>query len=123
MRFTIVGGSFGEKGRLSVTEQLHINGPKQAEYSFSDIANVVASKGESIKKTSWLSVIVGLFITFILTIFFNIIGFAIGIIITIIGSSYTKKGDPLADITFNDGKSLKVEGSKGAINKLISRAP
>ena len=123
MKFSIIGGSFGESGSMTLGSDIVINSARSAAYSVSDVTDIHTTKGANIKKTSILSVLIGIVLTVILTIAFNIIGFVIGLLLTIVGSTYTTKGKSQANLEFSDGKKVVVEGNKRKINSLVQAVP
>jgi len=119
MRFKIIGGTFGNKGSLMVTEQLIVHSDKTAQYDLADVQDVIASKKEVEFAPPWLSILISMVATLILTLLFNIVGLLIGLLLTIIGFSRANRIQTQAEVKFYDGKSVSVTGSKKLMSKLV----
>jgi ABC-type amino acid transport system permease subunit len=119
MRFKIIGGTFGNKGNLMVTEQLIVHGDKTAQYDLADVQDVIASKKEVEIAPAWLTILISMVVTLSLTLLFSIIGLIIGLVLTIIGFSRSRRVQTQAEVKFYDGKSVCVTGSKKLMSKII----
>jgi len=119
MALKIVGGSFGASGTAYVDSDpavIKINGSDKLTYPKEHIQQVLAQQAEG-KKFSVISLLLGLFIvTPVLAVLFNVIGLVIGVVLSIVGSSYKRKESYL-DVSLKDGKSVRLFGSTSEVNK------
>ncbi len=117
MGLDIVGGSWGTSGKVEVDGdgiRVRGNGP----YPFEKVEDIDYSQGDSARKVSILSVLIGVFILIpVLSFFLGLIGIGIGLLLTIFGSSFTVKGKDSAVIRFADGQRVLVEGDVDRIRK------
>ena len=120
MRFRIIGGSFGNKGNVLITEQLQVFGEKVARYDISDIEDIVASRIKLRIKPTWCNITAALILALALTFLFSIIGFVLAVLATIIGFLLIKLDRQKADIRLSDGNFVSVTGSKRMMSRLIT---
>ena len=116
----IVGGSFGLKGRAKIEggNRLVISGTSNAAYSSNGIQSVSASIDKE-RKFGFVGFIIGaVLLGVLLGAFLGVLGVIIGLVLAVIGSFYTKKHN-VVDVVFKDGKTVKLECSKGEVKKLI----
>lgn len=118
----IVGGSFGLDGVVRVdykAGQVHVTGGSgaKASYARDQLAGIDVEQAAK-SKTSVLSVLLGLLvITPLLTLFFNIIGLVVGLVLTVFGSKFSEKSHS-ATLRFADSKVVRVTGSRSEIGRL-----
>jgi hypothetical protein len=114
----IIGGNYGLKGYVTISDDaLFINGNRKARFSPGQIVNVSA-EAKAEKKFSILSFFFGaLILCLLLGLLLNILGVVIGLVIAVAGSFYTNK-ENIAEITFDDQSSLKLECTPRGIKKL-----
>lgn len=117
----IIGGSFGLSGRLSIAKGglLAISGDKSAQYPKASIANATA-KVEKQRKFGFIGFFIGaILLSLLFGLFLGPLGVAIGIGLSLLGSFYSKKQN-IVDLTFDDGKSLIIVGSKSDVKTLLA---
>lgn len=115
----IVGGTFGTSGGayLSNDGYLVIKGAKSINYRPGELVSLVAEqKVES--KTSVLSILFGVVITIVLTVFFSLIGLVVGLLLTYFGSRYKSKDD-VVNLEFTDGERVVLECTPRQVKKLV----
>ena len=120
----ITGGSFGNKGKLSITRRksILIKAAKSTEYTADQIASFDAST-EKNKQFGILSFLVGAIIFTVLgLLILSILGAIIGLVIAVFGSFYTSVIES-AQLVFSDGKQLTLTGSSREISKLAKLCP
>jgi len=118
----ITGGNFGLDGSAFIHKNttLVIEGATPTEYKANDIASTNADTTNE-RKTSALSIVLGIALTIGLTLAFSIIGFAVGLAITFIGSTYSVKYNELT-VVFNDDKIIKLRCTPKETKKLTQLA-
>lgn len=119
----IVGGSFGTKGKFSMSPDgtLTVDGASHAQYKASQIRHL-DTRQEKTKKFGFFSALIGvLLLGGIGFAFFGLVGAIAGILLAIVGSYYVKKTH-YAEVEFDDGNRLLLEGSARGINLLVKHA-
>lgn len=117
-RYKIIGGSFGLTGELVVHKnEFSVFSTQKVSFDRNHVQDIVMKSGSKSKKYSIFSIIVGIIITFFLTMIFNVVGFIIGILFTIVGSRYSIKRPNEASILLKDGKTIDVSGK---LDRLLS---
>jgi hypothetical protein len=120
VRLRLIGGSFGNKGSVLITEQLQVFGEKVARYDISDIEDIVASRVKLRIRPSWWNITAVLILALALTFFLSIAGFVIAVLVTVIGFISIKFDKQKVDIRLADGNFVSVTGSKRAMSRLIT---
>ena len=120
MRFKIIGGTFGNKGNVLITEQLQVFGEKVARYDISDIEDIVASRIKLRIRPTWYNLTVVLVLALAFTFLFSIVGFIIAVVVAMIGFVWIKIDRQKADIRLADGNFVSVTGSKRMMSRLIT---
>ena len=120
MRFRIIGGSFGNKGTVLITEQLQVYSEKVARYDISDVDDIVASRIKLRLRPNWCNITAVLILAIALTFLFSIAGFVITVLAAVIGFVVIKIDRQKADIRFADGNFVSVTGSKRMMSRLIT---
>ena len=120
VRFRIIGGSFGSKGTVLITEQLQVFGEKVARYDISDVDDIVASRIKLRIRPTWYNLTAVLILALVLMFLFSIVGFVIAVLAAIIGFVVVKIDRQKADIRLADGNFVSVTGSKRMMSRLIT---
>ncbi|WEJ62179.1 hypothetical protein [Thiomicrorhabdus lithotrophica] len=117
----IIGGTFGTSGSayFSSDGYLVVDGAKMENYQPGDLS-LIDARVDSEKRWSVLSLLGGLLlITPLLTLFFNLVGFIVGLVLTFVFSKYTSKVD-LVDIAFKDGNKVSLDCTPRQVKKLVA---
>lgn len=116
----IVGGTFGTAGGAHISKDgyLVVSGAKQEIYKPDDLTSL-DTQISSEKRMSVVSLLLGILLVVLpLTIFFNVFGFLIGLVLTWFGSRYTNK-DNVVDLVFGDGEKVSLVCTPRQVNKLV----
>jgi len=115
----IIGGSFGLKGSAFVAgSKLIIESSQKAAYEPEQIADV-SGRTESSRSFGWGGAIIGgILLGAIGVMLGGPVGAVIGIVLAIAGSFYSSKR-LIAEVKMRDGKSLTLECTNRALDKLI----
>ena len=112
----IVGGSFGIKGKAKIENGILIVAGNA--YPASQIKSASASV-EKERKFGFVGFILGaLLLSVVLGMLLNVLGVILAIIIATVGSFYSKKMN-FVDVTFGDGKNVRIQCSGGEVKKLL----
>jgi hypothetical protein len=116
----IIGGSFGLKGSAYFSGKvLVIDSAQKAQYSGESVVSVSA-RTDSERKFGVIGAAVGvLLFGAIGLVFFGILGATAGVVLAVAGSFYSTKTN-IAELKFDDGKTLSVECTQRAVNKLVA---
>ena len=120
MRFRIIGGSFGNKGNVLITEQLQVFGEKVARYDISDVDDIIASRIKLRIRPTWCNLPAVLILALVLGFFFSLAGFVLTVLVATIGFVLIKIDRQKADIRLADGNFVSVTGSKRMMSRLIT---
>ncbi|MDV5861401.1 hypothetical protein QM298_10825 [Pseudomonas mendocina] len=116
----IIGGSFGIKGSAYFAgESLVIESAQKAEYR-RDAVERVNARVDAERKFGLIGALIGAVVLGALgTMFLGIFGAVIGVAVAIGGSFYSAKKN-IAEVSFTDGKTLTLECTARAVNKLVN---
>ena len=120
VRFRLIGGSFGNKGNVLITEQLQVFGDKVARYDISDIDDLVASRIQLRIQPCWWNITAVVLFIALLTYLFTITGFVLAVLLAVVGFLAIKIDKQKIDIRLLDGNFVSVTGSKRAMSRLIT---
>lgn len=109
----IIGGSFGLTGKASLVKDgsIKIKGAKTVTYPGSEVILVNAKQIKE-RKFGVVGFIIGsVILGAIGIIYFGVVGLAIGVLISLAGSFYSKKQN-IVSLTFKDEKQIELECTK-----------
>lgn len=117
---SIVGGSFGLKGRLGVDGENNIlvDAARTKRFTAGEVSTV-SLRTEKDKKFGCFSFVIGaVILSVIFGLFLSILGVVIGVVLAGAGSFYTNRKN-FADIAFVSGESVTVECTERQARRLV----